>query len=264
MEGVMMKNDDKVESKGYGYNSTDYVSVGVIDDKGNRKSKFIRTNIFNDGNKRDGKLSSRLREYLIKKLVLMRPEHKRFNTIHKKLKQLFLYKGIKISGWLIRKFLVVEDKDIDSQPYNNFIRMFRYCWGESVKDIWRVYIYRQKKFKGKLNEGETPETIIKRVQDKNSRSYMARMLARDIFVTEMLEDTADREWCNYFCLRLTHLMMEHYGVSPKQRSKVPLPGEYPVYESQQSRHIDYFVKFINDKVWHKPGGNLRDEVKQDE
>lgn len=241
------------------YNTSDYVSVGLKDKKtGGQKTKFIRTNIFNDGNKVDTSTwSARFREYMIKKLILMRPEHKRFNKIHTWLKQFFLYNIITLSSKIINKYLITKDDDIDRYSHNNHIRMFRWAWGESVKDIWRIYVYRQKKFKGKLNinkEGntETSDDIVNNAISRNRRSYMARQLAKDVFVTEMLEDTADREWCNYFVLRLTHEIMKFYGVGGKARKKVPVPGEYPVYESQDKRHINYFMQFIEEPTWIHP------------
>lgn len=248
------------------YNTSDYVSVGLKDKKtGENKTKFIRTNIFNDGNKVDTSTwSARFREHMIRRLVMMRPEHKRFNKVHTWLKKFFLYNIINFSSKIINRYLITKDEDIDRYAHNNHIRIFRWCWGESVKDIWRIYVYRQRKFKGKLTDKQgnemTSDDIVNKAINKKSRSYMARQLARDVFVTEMLEDTADREWCNYFVLRLTHEMMNFYGVGAKARKKVPNPGEYPVYESQDQRHIGYFMQFIEEPTWIHP--NHKELIRQ--
>lgn len=71
----------------------------------------------------------------------------------------------------------------------------------------------------------------------------------NIWMTEVMEDTVDREWFNFSVLRLTRQMMHLYGVHPTEIAKIPKPGEYPIYKACIDYNPDYHINNANRPVW---------------
>ena len=193
------------------------------------------------------------RKTLIKMLDLSYGNNQRFFVLHTILKKWLLYPCIKLFHSIVSKYTVKHDKDIIQDPHNNHIRLFRLCFGDAVNDIWYRIAWPQWQHKQEMLHKSKRQWKFKTFRSlmnvcENSWSYKARMLARDVWVTEMLEDTADREWCNSFCSRLTHNMMKLYGVPEEYRKLVPLPDQVPAFVSKNHIDNDYFGKM---SVWPK-------------
>ena len=235
------------------------------------ETKSIRSNIFRkDSHGTDEKDTSRfvfwLRMKLLFLLDLTFPDKRRFFRIHYVLKHWLLYPAFKIIMKVIGKSLVTEDSQIPPYWYNNHIRLFRWCLKESFDDIWRIQIAMQKaKTREMVGDRFNAESKI-RLDGVRSRKGMscnkARHLAADIWITEMLEDTVDREQCNFLCSRIFHEMAWLYGVDINEAMKVPVPGKFPVYVSKTQYDPQYFISGANYPVWIYP--ESRNKVKEED
>jgi len=218
----------------------------------------LRSNIFRPGSPKeiDSKIGQKIRKFAIWLHDMTFWQQRRFYTVHfiiknKLLRPVFMF---------LLKFMnnKIDDVDIPRDWYNNHIRMFNWCMEESINDVWGIMIYQQHKIKdlaatGKINM--TSEDWINHGKDK-APSYKMRQLARKIWVTEMLEDTVDREQCNFMMMRIAHEMMRHYGVNKTEMKKIPLPGQYPIYLAKGPYDPNYFLQGAGFKVWNN-------EVEQD-
>jgi len=81
----------------------------------------------------------------------------------------------------------------------------------------------------------------------------------DIWLTEILEDTVDREWFNFSILRLTRQMMKFYGISPEEIKKIPRPGSYPIYKSSNDTNPEYHIQNIHHPVWHPVSDDMLEQ-----
>ena len=181
------------------------------------------------------------------------PYYRRWWFIHLFVKKRLLYPSFKFLEWLLKRYIVTSDDQIHKSWYNNHIRIFNHCWHSAVDDIYRVLIWNQEKMKCKVIGKpftDTPDEFINK--HCKHQSVRWRKLMCDLLVTEMLEDTADREWCNFFVLRVCHELMSLYGLDVDQRKRVPVPGEYPVYLSKTPYYPDYFSQNVMRDKWLHP------------
>lgn len=102
------------------------------------------------------------------------------------------------------------------------------------------------------------------VNGKYRASHKYRLFLLKLWITEVMEDTIDREWFNMAALNLAHEMMRFYNVSEEERKKVPQPGEFPTFTSGIELHPKYFVENMNRPVYQNPDLNFRlwDELEQ--
>ena len=180
-------------------------------------------------------------------------DYQRWWFIHLFVKKRLLYPAFKLLERLLARYMVTEDKQIYSGWWNNHIRIFRHSWHQAVDDMYGILIWNQSRSRAMMLGKEfkdTQEQFIKR--HSKHQSVRWRKLMCDIQVTEMLEDTADREGCNFFMLRACHEMMMLYGISVEERKKVPLPGQFPVYLSKGPHYPEYFKQNALTEKWLHP------------
>ena len=250
----------------------DYMKVTIQDvDKDTKELKesrdvFQRSNIFREGDPKadEGKFAVWVRKKALWVHDKTFYKQRRYYTLHFIIKNWMLRPVFEFMNKLIGKNLLTDDKDIPQHWYNNHIRIFNYCFEQAIDDMWKIMIFRQKAIGQMASVRKitiTDEETLNHVKKHNTHSYMMRQLFRKIWVTEMLEDTVDRECCNFFSMRLTHDMMELYGVSPKERAKVPMPGQYPVYVAKGPYDKEYFGRGAINPIWIHPDN--REKVVKD-
>ena len=244
----MMKvdKDDNIEVI---VNNTDPVT-------GNQTQTRVKTrsNIFQPITSKEGRFRVWLRDMFQFLETMTYNNHRRFWVMHFVFKKYFMYPIFKVLVKVLGKNLVKEDIEIAQYPYNNHIRLLRESLHEATDDVWRYMVYPQNVM-GAKNRGVDPdftssEHILKYVKSKTYLScYKARFLAWNIWITEMLEDSIDRELCNFLVMRIAHEMMMFYGVSETERAKIPIPGQYPIYLANGPHHPDYFAEMAKYPVW---------------
>ena len=166
----------------------------------------------------------------------------RYRVIHRVVKQGFMHPLLKFIGKRLGRFLI---KDLDELPntwFNVMLRMMYDNYQKALDDMWTLQFMPEYLKKHKTKE----EYLQNRYK---TRSHKGRKLIFDIWMTEVMEDTIDREAFNFWMMRNTHSMMEHFGVSKKQRDKVPRPGDFPIYKASTNVNPTYFLNNIHRKTW---------------
>ena len=166
---------------------------------------------------------------------------KRYNVIHYCLKKLF-YPFLKIGEYIVRKYMVTHVEQVPKEWYNNHIRIF---YNTAVKSIRDTFYNVNFKIDVKRYGKDAHLDFFKPENLHKDRGFRLRKLACDLLVTEILEDTFDREWINKTMLGMYHELHKLY------KGNVPTPEEYPVYDSKQGNDFKYFVKGIkyDFKIW---------------
>lgn len=178
-------------------------------------------------------------------------KRKRFNVVHRYVKNRLFYPLIKFFSKNMGKYIIKDINDIEPVWHNNFLRMYYHSFEVGLKDMW-IYMHREmnqfkkSKFPGLSNYYEN---YVKTRYDKGN---WGRQEIVNIWMTEVLEDSIDREWFNMSIMNLVHTAMEFYNISPDERKKVPRPNEFPVYKSSNEKNPEYFVKNMKYPVWQCP------------
>jgi hypothetical protein len=155
----------------------------------------------------------------------------RFRLIHKTVKLGIVYKILNFIKKKLSHILIRNVDDMPNEWFNNHHRMFYNCWQVALKDMWtKKYCPNYKQIHGSY------EQLLSKVKN----SHEGRKLLIDIWMTEIMEDTVDREWLNFFMLRLYHEMHDFYNGTGVP-TKVPKVGEYPIYFSLQDGDPIYFI-----------------------
>jgi hypothetical protein len=205
-----------------------------------------------------------MKERMIKYLNDTHPAKSRFMRIHVLVKAKLVFPGIKFLKWLLREYLVKDLNSIPNTWYNAHHRMFYWCWDRALEDEWRLHYYDTNPDNPK-SKGLTSDEFYDKVR-KTNKSHIFRMNIIQIWMTEMLEDTVDREWCNFFVMRMTHEMMKFYGVSEAEMKKVPMPGEFPIYKCGIQINPPYFMMNRHRRNWNPeasaPKKTMRDLEKE--
>lgn len=225
-----------------------------------REKRKIRANIFrNNAQGSDSLHTGRFMFWFRRKLIwvldMTFPDKRRYYRIHFFMKNRLLHPAMKFLMKVLGKDRVKSDNDIPHEWYNNHIRLFRYCLKESFDDIWRIMIALQKSKQREVageRYREKSKEVLEKAKSKPSRSYKTRQFAADLWITEMCEDTVDREQCNYLCMRIFHEMAMLYGVSVEEARKVPVPGQWPVYVARAQYDPQYFIQGATFPVWQHP------------
>lgn len=182
--------------------------------------------------------------------IHMETEHhgrKRFTVIHDILKTVFVYPALKLLGKKLGKYMVQRLEDIPDEWQNNHHRMWYNAWEQGLLDMWYYFRYEPM-----LKSGRYTKSFNEYLIDSKTitgQSHRGRQMAVDLWMTEILEDTVDREWFNMAIMRLTHNMMKHYGVSENEMNKVPKPGEFPIYDVNVGMNPRYFFLNHDKNVW---------------
>ena len=185
---------------------------------------------------------------------------KRFVRVHMIVKAKLAYPLLKCVDKYLDKYLVRSLDEIPAQAHNNILRMFFWASNKGLEDMWKKFYWTMNPG-GKKIQGDTPDGFYERTK-KNNKSHKYRETIINILLTEAAEDTVDREWLNFSCLRFTHAMMNHYGVSKEEADKVPKSGDYPIYLSTNQQNPDFFLKFIGSKVWKPETGKTPEQERQ--
>ena len=176
-------------------------------------------------------------------------KRKRFNVIHNFLKTKLMYPILNFIAKKGGKYLVQTEQDIPAEWYNNHVRMFYHSFEQGYHDMWYDFKFIRNTAKFKEFKEDYTTFFNNDKYSNQSPSYKSRIMALNIAATEICEDTVDREWLNMSVLRLTHSMMQHYGVSTEEMKKVPKPREFPVYDTSMEHNPKYFFENRNHKVW---------------
>lgn len=225
--------------------------------------KEIRNNIFIDATKKYSKVRFRYLKFLewIVNKIIRHADHNienrvRFKRVHKWVKRKLVYRGLHICERVIGKHLIRTVEDIPAEPHNNHQRMFMDSWLKAVDDIWRLHIWKQGTLKPEPDRANhfkhwpKPQDMVDWYHKTNQPSHHLRVLLGQLYLTEVMEDTVDRTMSDCFMMRVTHTMMEHYGVKPDERAKVPVQGEYPIYLSDKEKNKPYFISFSQVPIWY--------------
>lgn len=212
-----------------------------------------------EGVKPEGRIGIWIRKKMINYLRDRDPFYKRFMRIHHRTKSKLLHPILRTFWHFLGDYAIKGFDDIPIQQHNNNVRMFAWCWEESLKDFWTKFVYN---LPGRVNKEKFPtaEIYYKQIcksKDKfqDSDSHARRSLLWKIWVTEILEDTADREWLNFFMMRIYHTMHQHYTKQmPKTifNGEIPRPGEYPMYTSGHMFNPGYFYEMSKYSLWKPP------------
>lgn len=262
MEDMTLNTYSKFES----YDDKEDIEVVLQDKDGhvvNRLVKTIRTNIFQPNHVKE----SWLRKYLKMLLKMTESRERTYVKIHRWLKPYLFYPLLKLMKWIMKKDLIKSDDDIVKEWYNNNIRVFRHCFHESVDDIWRIMLYNgdKKRKETYANGQEYLETFKNNVKDNQFHPLFARKLMCDFWVTEMLWDTVDREWCNFFMCRSAIEVCRMYDINPEEIKKIPRPGQFPMYLSDKAHNPMYFRNNVMAPVWLHPNERGKDrDMKEQE
>ncbi len=187
-------------------------------------------------------------------LTQKHPGRKRYEKIHYWAKRRVFQPGIKLLTFLLKDHMIKSLDDIPQEWYNNHIRMFYYSSMKGIDDIWEKFIYN---FKVNKKDYPTSKDYLKWIKKTELYSYVNRSNAIKILCTEFLEDTVDREWVNFFMLRMWHVMNDFYG------GNVPKPGAYPMYNSTTQHNPNYFIQGMNNVVWNKENIDFEEVIKEE-
>ena len=235
------------------------VTFKQVDDNNNLIGSSVvtvRSNIFRPISPHasiGGKWTIRFRKLLVKLIDLTFPTQRRYFYVHTIVKDWFTRPALKLLVRVMGKNLVTEDSQIPQHWYNNHIRLFRWCFDRGLKDMYEKWVYNQLCLNGQ-NTGEpvTEDPVQFMHRSIKGQPYRFRKTFLDIWTTEMLEDTADREQCNFMVMHIAHQMMQLYGVSPEERRKVPVAGVYPMYLAKGPHWPEYFVRHAMFPLWRQP------------
>lgn len=196
-----------------------------------------------------------------KKIKTMDDERyeRRYLRIHVIAKNFLFKPALSILKKVLGPYLIKSLKDIPAEPYNNHHRIFYYCWQEALIDTFigpdwdKGEIGRRPE--AKANGFDNRDDYIRWLQDTRFWSWDNRKKVIDIWMTEIMEDSFDREWMNYFMTRMYWEMNELY------KGNVPKPGEYPVFTGTTANNPPYFHRFIGHPVWNK--ATRMDKMRED-
>jgi hypothetical protein len=188
---------------------------------------------------------------------------KRWTFLHKKIKHPIIYSILFFLEKRMKKYLVKNIEDVPERWSNNLLRMFYNSFHKGLYDMW-IYQHRAMNPYNKAKYGSPSQYLggnlkidFKNPPSKKNLSHWSRLQILNLLLTEACEDTIDREWFNMSILNLTHMMMEFYGVSEKERDKVPRSGEnkFPVFTSGIEFHPQYFIENKDYPVWKSEIGH---------
>ena len=202
------------------------------------QEKYVE-NIFRPITNKDGKFKKWIKHKMLHYVMGEDQFKKRFTQVHviakNKVFKVIMKKFVRVLG----DFMIQDIKDIPAQWYNNHMRIFYDSWIKGLDDMFTELIYKldRPETKGFMDSKEYLAWV------KNSRywSHENRKTMINVWATEIMEDTADREWLNFFMLRM---MNDFY------KGNVPKPGEYPIYTSRFSNSREYFNENKGKPVWH--------------
>lgn len=198
-------------------------------------------------------------------------KRKRFYIIHKKLKSTIIYPILKFITMRFDKYLVKHLDDIPEEWHNNFIRIYYYSFHKGLFDMW-THMHREMNPRLKKKYQNIPNYLDKRpgcfavneygsedfdkyekghVDRRYAVGHWARKTLVNLWITEVMEDSIDREWFNFSVMNIVHETMKLYGVPKEHRDKVPWPGsdKFPVFKSGKEFNPEFHLRGIGHPVW---------------
>lgn len=173
------------------------------------------------------------------------PGMKRHLRIHVLIKAKLVRFGMWAISKFLNKYLIKDFDDIPKVKHNNLLRIFYKSFEDGLDDMWRFLhwnlrgrpnIHFNKKFKD-------ADDFIEAIKDVDYWSHRRRLLFLRIWFTEILEDSADREWINNTILEL------YWNLNKFYKGDVPKPGEFPVFLSTSEKQVPYFMEVNRMNLW---------------
>ena len=194
---------------------------------------------------KDGKTSTqKIRNNIMRPAKDAKAYEKRWNFIHKFVKGKLIHTGIKIVSMILGKYLIKSLDDIPKDAYNNMQRIMYHSYVKGIEvshgRIWYDFYIKNNIDVGGMSKDEYWE-----MWSKEAKSFEARMLMLNLFMTEILEDTFDRAVIDITMIEAYHQIHELYG------GKVPTVKEFRIYDSRDARDIKYFFDTIKTPTWRK-------------
>jgi len=188
-------------------------------------------------------------EKMARKAIALRRNNMPGMNRHLKIHVLVKAKIVRFGMWFLSKvldkYLVKDFEDIPKEPFNNLLRIFYKSMEDGLDDMWkflhwnlkgRANIHFDKKFKN-------AEEFVEAIKDVDYWSHRRRLLFLKLWFTEILEDSADREWLNNSILEM------YWNLNKFYKGKVPKPGEFPTFMSDAGKQIKYFVEVNRMPIW---------------
>lgn len=166
----------------------------------------------------------------------------RFQMIHNGVKNGIIHPLLRFIAKRLGKFIVNNIDDIPPKWFNTHHRIFYWAWEQGLEDMW-CYTY-MPKYQEKYGSKENFLNTF--VKDKTNFSNHHRMLLVKIWMTEIMEDTIDREWLNFFMLRMYWAMNDYY------KGNVPTIPEHPTYSTAKEFNPDFHMQNMDRPVWYPP------------
>jgi len=189
---------------------------------------------------KESKFKVWLRRVLLEYVKNSSPAMKRYRRIHHWGKRMVFQRGLKLLKRVLGKYMIKGEEDIEKYWFNNHLRIFHHSFIYGLKDAFKFHFFGMKSPEYKARYNNDPEQFFYEFAIKpNYWSWDNRSSIINLWITEILEDTFDREWINMAMMRICHEMMCLYGVSPEEMAKVPKPGQYPIYMSPNEFNPQY-------------------------
>ena len=244
----------------------------IIELKSQEEMNLANQSIFMPVVDKEGKFKLWVKRKMMDYLYNSSPQMKRYLRIHHWAKRKVFQNGIKIFRKIMNKYIIKKDEQIPKEWYNNHLRIFYNSFTIGLKDtwehmVWKMPAHNQKEYHKKF-KNDPEHHFYKEIVGKDHWSFCNRKDIIGIWMAEILEDTFDREWINMTMMRITHEMMEYYGIPEEMRNRVPKPGQYPVYLSKNEHNPLYHLNFakhpVIGKIWEpkeviKYGKNSRNK-----
>ena len=181
----------------------------------------------------------------------------RTGRVHQVAKNLFFKPALKVLKKVMGKYVIKTIIDIPTDKHNNHHRIFYHCWQEALLDTFVGPNWEGGQKRTEAKQFVTKEEYVKWLQETKFWSWDNRSSVINLWMTEIMEDTFDREWMNYFMLRMYHEMNELY------QGNVPKTNDYPHFTGMFANNPSYFVKFNSHPQWN-PKGSWNQQIKAKE
>jgi len=167
----------------------------------------------------------------------------RYGRVHLIAKNWLFKPSLKIVKKAIGRYAIQSLDDIPDKPYNVHHRIFYHSWQDGLIDTFVGPLWDKGQKRPESRQFQDKEAYVQWLVESKYWSWDNRSSIINLWMTEIMEDTFDREWLNYFMLRMYHELHSHYG------GNVPQPNEYPHYVGIVADNPDYFRMFENHPTW---------------
>ena len=190
-----------------------------------------------------GMLEKQLMKYNNSGFDVLAPYMKRYKRIHVWAKNKLFKNGLRIMKKVLKNYTIEDIDKIPNEWYNAHHRMFYHCWHKALDSVFTKMIYPMGKCDAK--KFKSPDDYLQHIKLSGYWSYQNRSDIIKIWMCEIMEDTVDREWVNFF-------MMENYWAMHRfYNGNVPKPNgkDFPVYKSMTQMNPEYFINGRHRPKW---------------